>query len=137
MYTFSPIPPIDTTGVHSGFMSVVFLSFFVALLTAALTEEWDSEIRWTVGIFLCSLLIYTGNESWSSGTVTHYKNEAVVGEYIGAEHEYQTVTVSSGKTSRVQVNHNNYVTYRVPEGLVTFNARVGIAYPERAVLYKN
>lgn len=133
MYTFNPLPIVDTLNNHSGFYFFVFV--FVVLCAAIALDRVFSFIGLIT--LSCIPLSIVGYISWNSGSIVVPKNEKVIAQYVSLEHEYQTQTVSQGKTSRVQVNHNTYVNYKVPEGIITLPAVVGIPYPEYAILYKN
>lgn len=132
MYSFQPAT--DMTNTHVGFYIILMMA--VVLVGAFMLLYLNREMRGGTAsvLSLCvGLVLYTAYGESYGGKYIPPKNEQVVGEYVGVVAEgYRE---SSGKTKAD--HHYFYVTYRVPEGLVTIAAQPGSAFPQRAILYKN
>lgn len=135
MYTTAPLPPIDTLNSHDGF---VFLLAVVVFFTLVLIAYFEDDQLSTVFVVIAGVVIgMSAYQSWNSGTITEQKNEKVVGELVtfwGEQHQEER---RSGKQTRLVTISNQYVTYKVPDGLVSFKIHEGQAWPEKAVFYKN
>lgn len=144
MYSFDPLPIVDTLNSHGGFWFMLFVvgvfivfSFTITIDTVNINYS-DFKAFFIVLVLGLTLLGYIGYESWTTGKITVPKNEKVIGTLKGFHSEGEAYTERSGKQTVRRENHYLYVTYAV-EGQyqVTFRANPGVKYPELAVLYKN
>jgi len=91
-------------------------------------------------ILVCLLVIVlSGVISYNTGKITTFKNEQVIGELTTFSHSWHNVNKSGTikNNNEVQIQET-FVTYRLPDNsVVSLPAHNGIAYPERAILYKN
>ena len=130
MYSMQPVA--DYTNVHTGFfiLSGIFIVAFACIL-----ELWKDDAIETITVLIwaaiLSLLTYVVHEN--SYTINHPLNQEVVGEFVRFETEgYRE---RSGK--QMVDRHYTYVVYRVGNSEILFPASPGLAYPPRAILYKN
>lgn len=133
MYTFAPIPPLDTINDHSG---LVMVTGFIVLCFLIMwsTEDLDG---WMLAV-LCAIPIgIAAVVSYNTGTYTEYRNEQVEGTLIGFVAEGYNEARTSGKSTRRVDVHHTYVEYEVDGQRVLFSATTGQTYPKKAVLYKN
>jgi len=136
MFSFNPLPVIDTLNDHTGFliMCVVCAVLFVIFLSAIETVR---EALVCVGI-IAILLGVSAYNSWGSGKITIPKNEKVIATFVAYQPEGYNVEVRGGKTTRRVDRHFMYVVYNVPGyGNVILQGDTGQVYPEKAILYKN
>lgn len=142
-YTSYPLPTIDTVNSHVGFYIVaaigaVFVIFqIVSWVTAdyAKKEEFESftYASWTyISVCIAAALI-----SWNTGEITVYKNTPIAAKRLDIHGESHNASRRQGKRTEYYVEHNLYVTYAVPEGIVTFKISQGQPWPNEAILYRN
>lgn len=140
-YTTQPLPPIDTLNDHSGFVALAVICFFLALfITAWLTDDMHDSGTATIIVFVIVyslMLAYPAYVSWHTGEIKTYANVPVQAELLGTYAEVQRYEYREGKSNRDVTSRYKYVIYRTPDGDVTFEAGLGIAYPRVATLYKN
>ena len=142
MYSFNPLPVIDTINSHGGFWFVFCILGIITAFAFAITWDNNDNENWktffTVFIIAAIILGFTGYNSWTTGAITVPKNEQVIGTFKGFNAEGEAYTERSGKQTVRRENHYLYVVYSIEgNGLVTFKALSGITYPEKAILYKN
>lgn len=137
MYTFSPIPPLDTVNSHIGFVFIAFFSGLFLLGTLIFSDEsWQYKL-FTAGLVGCVVAV-AGIISWNTGSVTTYANTPVRAQFVAYQPEGYNIAEASGKTTRRVDHHLIYVVYRVEgSGNVLLQAQTGTTYPERVILYKN
>lgn len=127
---YSTQPFFDHTDSHIGFYvtcCVLFVLFIFAF--ADVNWKWRRFPKEVITIILVVLPI-SGFLSFTDYGYEKPRNEQVIGVLIG---EY-TTEVYYNKPRRT--SYTNYVTYRVPEGEISFQRAPGVLYPERAILYK-
>lgn len=135
MYTFQPIPPINTIDNHGGFViiAVIFFAFFILTLV----NNDDEFNMYKVFVLFCIPVGIAAMVSWNTGTYSEYRNEKVTAQFVGFQAEGYNVEERSGKTTRRVDKHFTYVVYEVNGNRILFSANPGIEYPKTAVLYKN
>lgn len=139
MFSFAPLPVIDTLNCHDGFWILMAIVGLINLAVFSSTLDYD---KWT-GFIICFVLSvcfmnYAGYKSWTTGSITVPKNEQVVGTLKGFNAEGEAYKEKSGKTYVHRENHYLYVVYSIEGyGPVLFKAQTGVSYPEKAILYKN
>lgn len=129
MYSFAPLAAIPVD--HKGF---VFMCVLVGLIAVfVLFNEPEAFFVWffvgTIIIGFSGLVSY----SWTDQETKTFKNEVVIGEFVGYESEGYKERSGKSYVDR----HYTYVIYRVPEGNVMLPCVTGTPYPQRATLYKN
>lgn len=131
MYTFTPIPPIDTINCHTGFyiVTVFMLLFFVI---ACATNDGEFNLSNVFIIFSVPCVI-AAVISWNTGTYQEYANTPVTGTFV--KFEAEGFRERSGK-SHVD-RHYTYVVYNINGNDVLFHSSAGIEYPKTAIFYKN
>lgn len=138
MYTILPLPVVDTVNDHGGFFFLAVLVFAIVMfIWASLEDSYDTSVTPYCILLYLALMAWPAWESWHSGTITVPKNEKVTVHMVDFWGESHSETRKSGKTTQQVEVHNQYVSYRTPEGIVSFPFVSGIAYPETAILYKN
>lgn len=139
MFSFDPLPVVDTLNSHGGFWFLFVLMLIINIVSFGIAWDYDNWKQFII-CFVGSLLLlnYTGWQSWTTGEIKVSKNEKVVGIYRGVQAEGEAYREKSGKQYITRENHYLYVLYYVEGyGTVAFKAKSGISYPERAILYKN
>ena len=142
MYSFNPLPIIDTVNSHGGFWFVCFVVGIITAFTFAVAFDNNDNESWrfffNVFIVAAIILAFTGYNSWTTGAITVPKNEKVIGTFKGFNAEGEAYTERQGKQTVRRENHYLYVVYSIEgQGFITFKALSGITYPEKAILYKN
>ena len=142
MYSFNPLPVIDTINSHGGFWLVCFVVCIIMAFWLCVALDNDDNESWKVFFiaFIIGAIIlgFTGYNSWNTGEIITPKNEKVIGILKGFQAEGEAYTEKSGKQTVRREHHYLYVVYSIEgHGLVTLRALSGITYPERAILYKN
>ncbi len=129
MYSFSPLATIPVD--HTGFGIIVALCIFISVIV--LMNESELFFQWFFVATIACVIAYFVSYSWTDQTPKTFKNEQVVGEFVGYESEgYKE---KSGK-SYVD-KHFTYIIYKVDGGNVMLPCKTGVVYPERVTLYKN
>lgn len=137
MYTFSPIPPLDTVNDHTGFFLVTIICGLFVLGNLIFSYETWSYKLFTVGLFGC-IVGLAAAVSWNTGEIVVYKNTPVRAQFVQYQPEGYNIAETSGKTTRRVDHHLIYVVYRVEgAGNVLLPAKAGQTYPEWVMLYKN
>lgn len=133
MYSFQPIPTVDTINDHTGFYILTgFIILFYLLLCQS--DEWDKiKLFLLMSIPVCAI----GMVSWNTGSITEYANTKVEATFVKFEAERHNETRSQGKTTSVVTVRNLYVVYEVQEKNIILPASQGVEYPKTAILYKN
>jgi hypothetical protein len=142
MYSFNPLPIIDTVNSHGGFWLVFCILGIITAFAFIIALDYDDKQNWKsflfVFVFCGTIIAFTGYNSWTTGTITVPKNEKVIGTFKGFNAEGEAYTERSGKQTVRRENHYLYVVYSIEgQGVITFKALSGITYPEKAILYKN
>jgi hypothetical protein len=131
MYSFTPTATIPAS--HEGFVFICIIC--VALFLVAIITE---DLNWARVFFVIFLIptmgiAYGVSYHWTSQEPTVFKNEQVVGEFVGFQPEgYRE---KSGKS--MVDRHYMYVVYRVNGENIILQSSTGKTYPERVTLYKN
>jgi hypothetical protein len=129
MYSFNPLATIPVD--HTGFGIIVGLCCFITVIV--LMNESELFFQWFFVATIACVLAYFVSYSWTDQTPKTFKNEKVVGTFVGYESEgYKE---KSGK-SYVD-KHFTYIIYKVDGGNVMLPCKTGEVYPERVTLYKN
>lgn len=135
MYTFQPIPPVDTINNHGGFIIVsVFMALFFIIVWFNNDEEYNMYkifVLFSIPVGIAAIV------SWNTGSYKEYANTRVEGRFVEFVAEGYSVSERSGKTTRMVDKHYSYVVYEVNGSRVLFYATNGIEYPKTAILYKN
>lgn len=132
MYSFEPL--VDTmANTHYGFYSFCVIAALGIWATISLWNDHDLDtgvsLFWIFGLVLFTGIIYS--ESFKPATV--YANEQVVGTLVGFQPEGYNEKSGKSRADR----HYMYVVYEVNGQHVIMNAKTGVDYPKRAVMYKN
>lgn len=142
MYTIHPLPPIDTINNHVGLIFIVFLIFLISLVLSMnqyMTD--DNPFFKHFCTYLVSLGVVIGLPSayisYHTGDIKYYDNTPVEATLTDIHSAEWNTMVKEGKTTKTVTVNGRYISYKVPEGIVTFTRTDGVPYPERAILYKN
>jgi uncharacterized membrane-anchored protein len=135
MYTFQPIPPVDTVNNHAGFVIVSIIMFIV--FVAILINNDEEFNMYKVFVLFCIPVGIAAWVSWNTGEYKEYANTRVEGTFVGFQAEGYNVEERSGKTTRRVDKHFTYVIYSVNGNPVLFQANQGVEYPKTAILYRN
>lgn len=129
MYSFAPLASIPVD--HKGF---VFFCFVVAviMLFVLFNEPESFFVMFFVFTVFLGGVYYISYHVCDQETKV-FKNEVVIGEFVGYESEGYKERSGKSYVDR----HYTYVIYRVPEGNVMLPCVTGTPYPQRATLYKN
>jgi len=130
MYSMQPLP--DHSDVHVGFYIVCGICLLVFSVIMSLWKEDEIETH-SLAVWSAILLILGYMAHENSYTPHHPLNQQVIGEFVRFESE--GFRERSGKSTVDR--HYTYVVYRVGNSEVLFAANTGVAYPPRAILYKN
>lgn len=130
MYSFNPVAsvPVD----HTGF-GIILAFAGIVLLMAICTEGFRYAAVISVPLALVVLLAYCVSYVWTNQTPKTFKNEKVVGEFVGYESEGYKERSGKSYVDR----HYTYIVYKVDGGNVMLPCSTGVSYPERVTLYKN
>ncbi len=128
-YTFTPLAdiPVDHTGLF-----LVGLGCVLWLVICLFNSPED----FFVNFFFVAIIMgisYGVSYHWTNQTTKTFKNEQVVGTFVGYESEGYKERSGKSYVDR----HFTYVIYKVDGGNVMLPCKTGVAYPERAILYKN
>lgn len=137
MYTFAPLPPINTLDQHGGLLAAFCLCLLIVLI--AMSKLEDSSVTANLAVIICFFLplSYVTYKSFTTGEITERANVKVEAKLVGFVAEGYNEEIKSGKyTRRVDV-HNTYVVYEVNGARALFPAGTGMTYPETAILYRN
>lgn len=128
-YSFQPLADIAVR--HDG----MFIMCMVCAAVLFLCLCSDRELFFGL-FFVCTIVLgisYGVSFHWTDQTPQTFKNEKVIGTFIGYESEgYKE---RSGKT--YVDKHFTYIIYKVDGGNVMLPCKTGVVYPETVVLYKN
>ena len=89
-----------------------------------------------VNFFLVTIVVaiaYGVSFHWTDQTPKTFKNEKVIGEFVGYESEGYKERSGKSYVDR----HYTYVIYKVKGGNVMLPCKVGEVYPQYVTLYKN
>lgn len=134
MYTFQPLPIVDTLNDHTGFYIIAFTLAMIHLLV------WSTDEFKPVALIVFYAVLISGPAyiSWHSGKITVPENTQVIGTLYDQWGEAHKEERRTGKTTSTVIVHNQYLTYQLPDGkIVNFPMNVGTAYPTKAILYRN
>lgn len=139
MFSFNPLPIIDTVNDHFGFWLMVFAMAIITVYSIFYSiNTGESSVFMATVLIAASILGLSAYVSWNSGDIIRPKNEKVIGTLVGYFAEGEAYTQQSGKYRVKRENHYLYVIYNINGyGNVSFNATPGIAYPQTAIIYKN
>ena len=138
MYTFAPLPPINTLDQHGGLLAAFCLCLFIVLIAMSILEDSSVTVK-SFAVIICFFLplSYVTYKSFTTGEITERANVKVEAKLVGFVAEGYNESQGSGKhTKRVDV-HNTYVVYEVDGTRTLFPASTGMSYPETAILYRN
>lgn len=124
IYTIAPLAAVDTLNSHIGFYIWFVLSLYVAF------SEGFSPESVTISIISIAVAAFI---SFNTGTIEHYKNEKVVGEFVRFVPE--GFTERSGKHDITR--HLMYAEYKVENYYVPILIEPGSPSPKFVYLYKN
>lgn len=136
MYTTAPLLPIDTINDHTGFFVVGAFCIFLFLINLSFDDYGDGG-KFFRGIVITFIAGLAAIISYNTGEYKEYTNTPVDAELVSFWGEGREESYRSGKQTNYRMVHEQFVTYKVPEGLVSFKVQLGQAWPEKAVLYKN
>jgi hypothetical protein len=129
MYSFSPLADIPVE--HHGLFIVGLVC--ATWLIMVLLNEPETFFFYFFVVTIVFGFSYCVSFVWTDQTPKTFKNEVVVGEFVGYESEgYKE---RSGKT--YVDKHFTYIIYKVDGGNVMLPCKTGVVYPERVTLYKN
>jgi hypothetical protein len=136
VYTFQPLPTVDTLNLHIGFYLICVVVCIFAVVVMFNAETKRELLSW---LGACGLVItVSGVVSYNTGSISVPRNEKVIGTFVNYQPEGFNIPIQSGKTTRRVDHHLVYVVYNIPNtGNVLFLASTGKHYPEKAVIYKN
>jgi hypothetical protein len=129
MYSFAPLADIPAD--HKGFVCFCFLVGVILVFTLLNEPELFFGMFFVGTVFLG--FVYCVSYVWTDQDTKTFKNEVVIGEFVGYESEGYKERSGKSYVDR----HYTYVIYRVPEGNVMLPCVTGTPYPQRATLYKN
>lgn len=139
-YTLQPVPTLDTLNSHHGFWALLVVGSVFALLVAwlwSLDLDGDNLPFKVVGFVWFCVLAYAAHVSWSTGTITHYKNVPVVGVLQAYVAEGYVTSERVGKHTKDVPHRYFYVVYAVEGHRIALRTEPGEAWPERAQFYRN
>lgn len=139
MFSFDPLPIVDTINSHGGFWVLLAFALIINIVSFGIAYDYD-EWKQFIIVFVLSVTFmnYAGYQSWTTGEIKVPKNEQVIATYRGVHAEGEAYKEKSGKQYVTREHHYLYVLYYVEgHGTVAFKAKAGVSYPERAILYKN
>ena len=128
-YSFNPLADIPVE--HNGFF-IVATFCFVWMVMVLFNERESFFVYFFIACIPLSISLGVSYH-WTDQTTKTFKNEKVVGEFVGYESEGYKERSGKSYVDR----HFTYVIYRVEGGNVMLPCKTGVAYPERVVLYKN
>ena len=139
MYTFNPLPVIDTLNAHGGFWTLAFVLILLNVIWFIGSIDFGEYKGFFILCLLSILALnYVGFQSWTTGTINTPKNEKVTGLFKGYMGEGEAYYTKSGKTTVRREDHYLYVIYTIEgQGDAVFSANKGTVYPERVTIYKN
>lgn len=131
MYSFSPLASIPVD--HVGMFMVCFICavvFFVSIFT--------DDVSYACVLFVIILMPIMGisygvSYHWTSQEPQVFKNDQVVGEFVGFQPEGYREKVGKNMVDK----HYMYVVYSVNGDPVILQSSTGKTYPQRVTLYKN
>ena len=129
MYSFAPLADIPVS--HDGF--VVFCAISIIILLMVFFNEPESFFVYFFILSIPCAIAFGVSYHWSDQTPKTFKNEVVVGTFVGYESEGYRERSGKSMVDR----HFTYVIYKVDGGNVMLPCTVGTVYPERVTLYKN
>lgn len=135
MYTFQQITAKEFLGFNN--ISLLLLCLLLCLITVKILDLLLTDKL--VKEFTALLIKISALTTLSSATTYLYIESLVVYQNKEVAAELLTTgsaTESYGKYNR-QIQAVGMVQYLVPEGIVTFKTKDGVAYPAKVVLYKN
>lgn len=138
-YTTAPLASIDYSSSHWGLFLVFFILAFLMFVIAAL-DETESQILTKLSCFfiLPTVFVVSVHISFTTGEVTHFKNEQVIAKLVSVSPEVYQVEQQSGKSRRLVDVHKLYAVYELPNSsTVVFEVAQGAELHKTVVLYKN
>lgn len=144
-YTLNPLP--DPNLDHVGFYLIaVICTLFIVFwfITCCINEshnrfdgkteyslKWPHPATYALLAPLVTLIFFSFSISYRDEPVP--RNEQIIGVRVGSGAAEETERV--GKVNRLVTTP--YISYQVPEGVVTFRMSTGVVWPDRVVLYRN
>lgn len=129
MYTFQPL--LDIPVSHDGMFIMCMFSFgWLAIVLMNDPEEFFVHFFF---ITIVLLITYGVSYHWTDQTPQTFKNEKVVGTFVGYESEGYKERSGKSYVDR----HFTYIIYKVDGGNVMLPCKTGVSYPEYVTLYKN
>jgi uncharacterized membrane protein YoaK (UPF0700 family) len=131
MYSFAPIPAINTINDHSGFYLICVICVAL-ILFAFVVSDYMEDFR---GPFIFSLvvMVIAAGISFNTGEYREYTNTKVTGTLV--KFEAEGFRERSGKY--MAERHYTYVVYNINGNEILFRAHTGTEYPKTAIFYKN
>jgi glucan phosphoethanolaminetransferase (alkaline phosphatase superfamily) len=142
MYTFNPLPIVDSLNNHGGFYFICF-ALIALLVIRIIIEFFDPYGDGWVAVIgqLVISVIAAGSVavvSYNTGSIVTPANIKVEATFVSYQPEGYNIAETSGKTTRQVDHHEMWVVYMLPdETRVILRANPGQAYPNKVVLYKN
>lgn len=140
MYTTYPLETINMLNNHSGFYLIlaVTLIMFCIFCICEINDDGLTLKGFSIAIMTATIAISgSGYISWHSGDYKVYKNEKVVGKFVGYVPEGYITRETSGKVTKDVAHHYVYVQYKIEDRYVLFYALEGQSWPPEGVFYKN
>lgn len=106
MYSFNPLPIIDTVNSHGGFWFLLGIVLIINFVSWGIAYDYN---KWKQFIIIFALSVtfmnYAGYNSWTTGKIITPKNEQVIGTLKGFNAEGEAYTERQGKQT-VRQNAN-------------------------------
>lgn len=135
MYTIYQLATVNTIDTHVGFYFILFGIVALSWMMCGGIDYLPFER------ILLILLVSIGGPaayiSWHTGEIITYANTPVICKMVEFWGEGHTEQRTSGKTTNTVQVHNQYVSYKTPDGIVSFPIISGQPWPETVILYKN
>ena len=128
-YSFNPLADVP---VDHGGLFIIGMTCITWLVIVLMNEPEDFFVHF---FFVTIVMVfgYFVSFQWTDQTPKTYKNEVVIGEFVGYESEGYKERSGKSYVDR----HFTYIVYKVDGGNVMLPCSTGVVYPERVKLYKN
>ena len=128
-YSFNPLADVP---VDHGGLFIIGMACITWLVIVLMNEPEDFFVHF---FFVTIVMVfgYFVSFQWTDQTPKTYKNEVVIGEFVGYESEGYKERSGKSYVDR----HFTYIVYKVDGGNVMLPCSTGVVYPERVKLYKN
>ena len=131
--TYSFFPLADIPVAHDGMFIVCMACFGIFWLTVCTEGFRTACVVFVVMMMPILGIAYGVSFHWTDQTPQTFKNEKVVGTFVGYESEGYKERSGKSYVDR----HFTYIVYKVDGGNVMLPCKTGVVYPENVVLYKN